>query len=236
MRQLGKPAIVGARKILIDSVKKDLRTVDGEPLAIEGDEITIDGFSGLIYRGALPLKMNALSDSVKTILNWADKFKTVHVLANADSAQEARKALDLGAEGVGCCRTDRMLMKSDRINHIRYILLFNEEKDRKEYITSLLPLLQSDYVDLLRVMSYHPVAIQLMDCRIDDFLPNPAREDFDDKVEKLAEELSLGIYFIKQRILELQECSPMLGFNGTRKAIVCPEFCEMQLRAMIGMH
>ena len=233
MRGMGKTAVTGARDILIDVHNKQLKTRDGKICLSTGDIITIDGSTGAVYRGEMPMVSSGHSQDFQTILHWADKYKNMHVLANADTAEEAKKALELGAEGIGLCRTEHMFFKEDRLRLFRKYLLSESEFDRDLALQSLIRPMETDFMELFRVLHGKLLAVRLLDPPLNSFFPDPACSSFQEELMELAGQVCVPLEHCKAKILEFQEKNPMLGCRGSRMAILHPEILKMQTKAMI---
>ncbi len=234
MRGMGKSAVTGARDLCIDVEGRRMWTRDGRVEVKAGDEITIDGSTGKVYRGLMPLVSAGENDDFRTLLQWADKYKNMHVLANADTPEDAWKALELGAEGIGLCRTEHMFFKPERLNLFRHMILCDKEAERDRSLESLLPMQRDDFVEIFRIMNGLQVTIRLIDPPIHEFLPSPQSKDFKDEVFRLSGQIGLSTEYCERRILELQEKNPMLGCRGCRLSIIYPDILDMQVRAIIG--
>jgi len=232
MRGMGKSAVTAA-DVILDTENKQLRGKNGM-VANEGDTLTIDGSTGLIYKGEVPLIEATENVHFHTILRWADKYKRLGVLVNADQADEAEKALNLGAEGLGLARTEHMFFKSDRIQLFRHLILSDSEEERRQCLKEIEPLQRQDLVDMFRLMDKRQVTVRLLDPPLHEFLPKPSTADFDHQVQELAKMTKLSEDVILSRIFKMQEVNPMLGFRGIRIAITHPEIAEMQVRSIIN--
>ncbi len=250
-RGIGTPAVVGAEALRIDEHAR-LFTVDGTTVR-EGDVITIDGSSGEVILGAVPLVEPRLGGHVEEFLQWADEVRTLGVRANADYPEDARKARELGAEGIGLCRTEYMFTKEDRQAIYLEMIMAETEAARRQALARLEPLQKEDFKGLFREMVGRPVIIRLFDPPLHEFLP---------PLHQLAEEITrlelggeesawlakerdrLGIpsrdperlerlRALRRRVQELQEVNPMLGLRGCRLGILYPEINEMQVRAIL---
>lgn len=237
-RHMGKPAICGCEAATINYASKKVY-IDGEEYP-EGSEITIDGATGRVIRGIVPMKDPELSEEFKTILEWADEIRTLKVLANADNPVDSAKAREFGAQGIGLCRTEHMFMDSIRLPIVKQMILAQTPVEREEALALLLPMQEEDFYGILKAMNGLPVTIRLLDPPLHEFLP---------KVEELAEEiLKLKLtsdqeerkvqeeLYHKENLLRkvraLQEQNPMLGHRGCRLGITYPEIYAMQVRAI----
>jgi len=168
-RSMGKACVAGAESIKVNSKQRRARI--GDTVLHEGDIITIDGTTGLVYLGELPTVPPKFSEDLKTLLSWADHFANLKVMANADTPEDAKRALEYGAMGIGLCRTERMFNANDRLPIVVDMILAYTNKERQEAVDKLLPIQRADFKELLQVMSPHPVTVRLLDPPIHEFLP-----------------------------------------------------------------
>ena len=239
-RQLGKVCVCGAGDIKINYERRTLTA--GKTVLQEGDYISIDGSTGIIYKGLIESAdsevKRVLDGGLKpsksytyqlfqTVMKWADKHRSMKVRTNADTPAMARQAVAFGAEGVGLCRTEHMFFDGDRIDFMRQMILAVDEVQRRSALKKLLPFQKKDFVGLFRAMKGRPVTIRLLDPPLHEFLPH------DDVVRRqLAEKLDVPLDFVIDRIKALHEENPMLGCRGCRLGILYPEITEMQTRAI----
>ncbi len=214
-RAMGKPCVCGAENIQIDFVAKQFSA--GGQIIKEGDEITIDGTSGYVYKGRLPLEEADFPHELEELMHIADGFKRLGVRANADTPEMISRARIFGAEGIGLCRTERMFSAPERLSAIREFILAGIPKSRTTAIKRLGRLQVTDFVALFKELQGLPIIIRLLDLPLHEFLP-PEHEVNDPKV--------------KQRIAELKETNPMLGHRGVRLALTTPEIYTMQIEAI----
>ncbi|MDP2916692.1 MAG: pyruvate, phosphate dikinase [Dehalococcoidia bacterium] len=214
-RAMGKACVCGAESINIDP-QKDVFIV-GETVVKKGEEITIDGSTGNVYLGRLPLEEAAIVPELAELMSWASGFKRLGVRTNADTPAMIAQAIEFGAEAVGLCRTERMFNEPDRLAVIRSFILADTEKEREAAIEQLLPLQKKDFVTIFKVLKGLPIIIRLLDMPLHEFLPSE-KETTDPRV--------------RQRIDELKEVNPMLGHRGIRLAITHPELYKMQIEAI----
>jgi pyruvate,orthophosphate dikinase len=180
-RGMGKPCVAGAEGIVVDV---DLRLAHvGEQILHEGDVITLDGGTGMVYLGSIPTISAHFSDDMQTLLGWADEAAELRVMANADTPEAAKKAREYGAMGIGLCRTERMFNASDRLPIVIDMILANNEQDRKEALDRLLPIQRADFIELFTVMSPNPVTVRLLDPPMHEFLPT--EHDLLEQIETL---------------------------------------------------
>ncbi|MCR4397874.1 MAG: pyruvate, phosphate dikinase [Firmicutes bacterium] len=232
-RGMGKPCVVGCDALKID-VRERLFTV-GSRVVREGDVISIDGASGWVILGAVPVIDPKLSSEFKSLLEWADGVRRLGVRANADTPADARKAREFGAEGIGLCRTEHMFMQADRLPIVQEMILAAGAEERRSALDRLLPIQQKDFEEILEAMRGLPVTIRLLDPPLHEFLPNT-----EELVVQIAEARTQGMAGAdiekKEELLKkaraLAESNPMLGFRGCRLGVVYPEIYEMQARAI----
>jgi len=230
-RGMGLPAVVGVHTLAIDVAAKTI-TVNGTEIH-EGDRIAIDGSKGWVTVDDVPLVEASVDENFKTVLGWADELRDLGVRANADTPEDARRARELGAEGIGLCRTEHMFMATDRQPKMRAMIMADTSEARRAALSELLPLQQADFEELFEVMADLPVTIRLLDPPLHEFLPN--RTDVVLRVERArtagSEELE-ELEHLLSRVEEISETNPMLGTRGCRLAMVYPEIYEMQVHAI----
>jgi pyruvate,orthophosphate dikinase len=213
-RGMGRPAVCGASDLEIDLTAKEMR-VNGTVLR-EGDLIALDGTSGVVTTEDVPLIDPEMDESFQKVLEWADDLRRLGVRANADTPEEAAKARELGAEGIGLCRTEHMFMAADRQPLMRSMIMADGPDERRRALDELLPLQQEDFEGLFEAMAGLPVCIRLLDPPLHEFLPHP------DELEGAE----------RERAEALRETNPMLGTRGCRLHILYPEIPRMQVRAI----
>lgn len=214
-RAMGKPCISGAEGIEIDLSARQFSVDD--LVVKEGDEITIDGTSGTVYLGRLPVEDASLPPEMDELMSWADGFRRLGVLANADTPEMITEAKGFGAEGIGLCRTERMFTGQERLSAIRAFILAATDEERGRAVVHLAELQRSDFRELFEALEGLPIIIRLLDLPLHEFLP-PIEETTDPTV--------------RQRIAELEETNPMLGHRGVRLAVTTPEIYRMQIEAV----
>jgi pyruvate,orthophosphate dikinase len=215
-RGMGKPCVAGCEALSIDLKTRTITLGDVE--LAEGDRLTIDGGTGRVIVGAVPLVPPEIDERFGTILGWADELRRLRVRANADTPEDAAKAREFGAEGIGLCRTEHMFMAPDRLPVVQEMILASDEQARRAVLDRLLPVQQSDFEGIFEAMAGLPVTIRLLDPPLHEFLP-PAEE-------ATSEEM-------RRRIEQLREANPMLGTRGCRLGLQYPEIYEMQVRAIV---
>jgi len=215
-RGMGKPCVAGCEALSIDHSANTIKL--GEHELEAGDVITIDGGTGRVIVGAVPLVPPAIDENFGTILGWADEVRRLRVRANADTPEDAAKAREFGAEGIGLCRTEHMFMAEGRLPIVREMILAREEEERRAALDRLLPLQQGDFEGIFEAMAGLPVTIRLLDPPLHEFLPSLEEATSD---------------AMRDRIRQLQEANPMLGTRGCRLGLQFPEIYEMQVRAIV---
>jgi pyruvate,orthophosphate dikinase len=214
-RGMGKPCVAGVEGLEIDTGTKTVR-LGGHELH-EGDVLTIDGGTGRVIVGEVPLVPPAINEDFETILGWADELRRLKVRTNADNAEDAAKAREFGAQGIGLCRTEHMFFGDERLPVMQEMILAADESGRRDALDRLLPFQQSDFEGIFEAMAGLPVTIRLLDPPLHEFLPSLAEA----KDERM-----------RRRIRALTEANPMLGTRGCRVGLQWPEIYEMQVRAI----
>ncbi|MDP5071206.1 MAG: pyruvate, phosphate dikinase [Congregibacter sp.] len=227
-RGMGVCAITGCSELRV-SVQQGTATAADGTVIKRGDTVTLDGATGEVMLGDIPKVEASTSDDFQTLLSWADKHRRLKVRANAETPEDAAKARELGAEGIGLCRTEHMFFASDRIDHMRAMILSTDRKERKRHLAKLQEFQHADMLELYRVMDGLPVTIRLLDPPLHEFLPHDEADAI-----ALAERLGKDPKIIMQAKNDLAEVNPMLGFRGCRLSVVYPEITRMQVRAIIG--
>jgi pyruvate, orthophosphate dikinase len=224
-RGMGKPCVAGAGTLRVD-YRTQTMTAGGKTLK-KGETLTIDGSTGQVLVGEVPMREPELAGEFGTLMKWADAVRKLKVRANADTPADARSALRFGAEGIGLCRTEHMFFDEDRIRAVREMILAEDEKARRAALAKLLPMQRADFVELFKIMGNLPVTIRLLDPPLHEFLPHGEKE-----IAEVAEAMGADAKKLADRARELHEFNPMLGFRGCRLAIAYPEIAEMQARAI----
>ncbi len=224
-RGMGKPCVAGAGTLRVD-YRAQTMTAGGVTLK-KGDTLTIDGSTGQVLAGEVPMREPALAGEFGTLMKWADAARKLKVRANADTPTDARSAIRFGAEGIGLCRTEHMFFDEDRIRAVREMILAEDETARRAALAKLLPMQREDFVELFKIMGNLPVTIRLLDPPLHEFLPHGEKE-----IAEVAEVMGADPKKLADRARELSEFNPMLGFRGCRLAIAYPEIAEMQARAI----
>jgi pyruvate, orthophosphate dikinase len=215
-RGMGRPCVAGCEELKID-VAAGTVTIGTHELRV-GDTITIDGGTGRVIVGPVRLVPPAIDENFGTILGWADELRRLRVRANADTPEDAAKAREFGAEGIGLCRTEHMFMAPDRLPIVQQMIMASTEAERRSTLEQLLPLQQSDFEGIFEAMAGYPVTIRLLDPPLHEFLPAPEDATSD---------------AMRARIGQLHESNPMLGTRGCRLGLQHPEIYEMQVRAVV---
>jgi pyruvate,orthophosphate dikinase len=233
-RGWGKCCVVGADALNID-YKTSTMATNGKVVK-EGDWLTLDGSEGVVYSGEMPLVTPELPKSFATLMNWVDDTRRLGVRTNADTPQDARKAREFGAEGIGLCRTEHMFFTDfeqpershERQRAIQEMILANTKEARVAALDKLLPFQRRDFIGIFKAMDGFPVTIRLIDPPLHEFVPHDRA-----KQQELAKELKLDVETVARRVEQLHEANPMLGHRGCRLCITYPEILEMQVRAII---
>jgi pyruvate,orthophosphate dikinase len=215
-RGFGIPCVAGCEALTLDEEGRK-GALNGHAF-VEGDVITIDGGNGNVIIGPVNLVPPQINEDFATVLGWADEMRRLGVRANADNPDDAARARELGAEGIGLCRTEHMFMGQERLPKVQKMILASNEEERRAALDDLLPFQQSDFEGIFEVMEGLPVTIRLLDPPLHEFLPS--LEETDDPV-------------VRERIIALHEFNPMLGTRGCRLGILYPEIYEMQVRAIL---
>ncbi len=224
-RGMGKPCISGASGMRVDYLAEELR-IPGRTFKT-GDIITIDGSSGQVLAGSVPMQQPVLSGAFATLMEWADKTRRMQVRTNAETPHDAITARSFGAQGIGLCRTEHMFFDAERIALMREMILASNEKGRREALDRLLPFQRDDFIELFEIMSGQPVTIRLLDPPLHEFLPKLPEE-----IAEVAKAMNVDPELLRQRNESFFEFNPMLGHRGCRLAISHPEITEMQARAI----
>ena len=233
-RGWGKCCVVGAEKLDIDYKTLSMST-NGRVIK-EGDWITLDGSEGVVYSEAMPLVVPQLPKSYEALMKWADETRRLGVRTNADTPQDARKAREFGAEGIGLCRTEHMFFTDfeqpershERQRAIQEMIVADNREARVKALDKLLPFQRRDFIGIFKAMDGLPVTIRLIDPPLHEFVPHERK-----KQEELAKDLGISVDVVARRVEQLHETNPMLGHRGCRLCITYPEILEMQVRAII---
>ena len=228
-RGWGKSCVVGCQTLHINN-KGAFCHLGGAKIK-EGSWITLNGSTGEVFRGKLPLFQNPLSgsDPLNELLSWADHTRKLKIRTNADTPEDCKKAIDFGAEGIGLCRTEHMFFEEKRVREFRKMILSPDKKSREKHLKKLLPFQTKDFYEILKVMKSRPVTVRLLDPPLHEFISIQDKE-----VDALALDLKESRSSILARIAFLKESNPMLGHRGCRLGITYPEITQMQARALLG--
>jgi pyruvate,orthophosphate dikinase len=224
-RGMGRPCVSGAGALKID-IQKGTMTAGTETVS-RGEIITIDGTSGKVYRGRVPMLLPELTGDFAALMEWADAKRTMKVRTNADTPADCKTARKFGAEGVGLCRTEHMFFDAERILAVRQMILADDVEGRKAALAKLLPMQRGDFVGIFREMAGLPITIRLLDPPLHEFLPHTEEE-----IAEVAKAADASPAKLHARALALREANPMLGHRGCRLGITYPEIYEMQARAI----
>lgn len=225
-RGMGKCCVSGCGDIVMDEANKKF-TLAGKVFH-EGDAISIDGTTGKIYEGMMATVDAVIAGEFGRIMSWADKYRRMSVRTNADTPTDAKKARELGAEGIGLCRTEHMFFDPERIAAFREMICSDTLEEREEALAKILPYQQKDFEDLYEALEGNPVTIRFLDPPLHEFVPTEEHE-----IEKLAAAKHKSVQEIKDIIASLHEFNPMMGHRGCRLAVTYPEIAAMQTRAVI---
>jgi pyruvate,orthophosphate dikinase len=224
-RGMGRPCVAGAGGIRVDYGAQVLSA--GGQTVQAGETITLDGASGEVFVGSVPMIEPKLSGDFAVLMEWADEVRRLRVRANAETPLDAETARRFGAEGIGLCRTEHMFFDPDRIGAVRQMIMSETERGRREALARLLPFQRKDFLDLFRIMAGLPITIRLLDPPLHEFLPHN-----DEDIAEVARALGADPAAMKRRAADLSEANPMLGHRGCRLGITFPEIYEMQARAI----
>ncbi len=235
-RGMGKPCVAGCKDVVISGKKL---TVDGKTVK-QGDAMTLDGTTGEVFLGEMPLSQPKISGELNTFLGWTDdirlkatreglKQKGFNVRTNADTPADAKRAREFGAEGIGLCRTEHMFFEEDKIFNFRQMILAEDLDARKKALKKILPLQKKDFRGIFKAMAGLPVTIRLLDPPLHEFVPHDSKE-----IKELAAELGISTAKVKAKIESLDEFNPMLGHRGCRLGITYPEVYDMQVEAIMA--
>ena len=225
-RGWGKCCVVGAGEVRINPAKGRMH-VRGRTFT-QQDTLSIDGSTGDVIAGPLPMLKPRLTRELVKLLDWADARRTMTVLANADTVEDAKRSRAFGAQGIGLCRTEHMFFDADRIEAMRQMILANNTASRQAALLRLLPIQRRDFIDIFRVMDGLPVTVRLLDPPLHEFLPQDRAAQ-----SALAKSLKIPLKTVQLRVAQLHESNPMMGHRGCRLSMTYPEILEMQVRAIV---
>jgi pyruvate,orthophosphate dikinase len=233
-RGMGKPCVCGCEELRI--IPEEKRMTIGSRIIEEGEWITLDGATGRVIAGSIPLKEAEMTEELQEMLQWADEIRTLKVFANADNPHDAKIARQFGAQGIGLCRTEHMFFSPNRLPVVQQMILADNAEERKQALQKLLPMQQSDFEGMFREMDGLPVTIRLLDPPLHEFLPNAA--ELQQRLNRMiyeqegTEEEKEALLQLIRKVHALHEANPMLGQRGCRLGIVYPEIYDMQIEAI----
>ncbi len=214
----------GEIKVLEEEHKFEL----GEYIIKEGDYISLDGTTGKIYLGDMATVEPEITGNFQRIMSWSDRFRKLKIYTNADTPNDAKQAVELGAEGIGLCRTEHMFFDPERIPRIRKMILSDTTEEREKALNELIPYQKNDFKEIFKVMDGRSVTIRFLDPPLHEFVPTEEKD-----IEDLAKEMKLSIAEVKMRCDSLHEFNPMMGHRGCRLSVTYPEIAKMQTRAVL---
>lgn len=224
-RGMGKCCVAGCGELRVDEAAREIRV--GDLVIKEGEYMSIDGSSGCVYLGQIPMTSVEVGGNFGVLMTWVDEIRDMMVRTNADNPRDAKKAIEFGAEGIGLCRTEHMFFEEDRIPAVRKMILADNVEDRVKALDSLLPFQREDFHGIFKAMEGRPCNVRLLDPPLHEFLPHE-----DGAIAELAGQMGIPASELKKRVMDLDEFNPMLGHRGCRLAVTYPEICEMQARAI----
>ncbi len=224
-RGMGKCCVAGAGDLIVDEEKKQFWKED--EVYKQGDIISLNGNTGKVYASSIKTRATQLSEDFNRLTDWAQDKRDLGIMANADTPEDANTALELGAEGIGLCRTEHMFFEQERISAVREMIIAQNRQKREEALQKLLPYQKEDFYDIFSTMGERKVVIRLLDPPLHEFLP-----EADSEIKSLADTLETSPDKIKEKINELEETNPMLGHRGCRLGISYPEIYNMQVKAI----
>ncbi len=225
-RGMGTCCVAGCGAITIDEEKKEFEL--GGYTFKEGDYISLDGNTGKIYKGDVKTSDAKVAGDFGRIMAWADKYRRLGVRTNADNPRDTLKAIELGAEGIGLCRTEHMFFESDRIPKIRKMILANTKEEREKALNELIPFQKNDFKAMYKELKGLPMTVRYLDPPLHEFLPTTEEE-----IKELSKDMGVSVQDIKNKCSELHEFNPMMGHRGCRLAVTYPEIAKMQTRALM---
>jgi pyruvate,orthophosphate dikinase len=224
-RGWGRCCVAGAGALSID--EKGRKVTVGSRTFTHADTLSIDGSTGEVMVGEIATQAPRLTGDFARVMQWADKYRKLKIRTNADTPQDAKRARDFGAEGIGLTRTEHMFFEGERIQSMREMILADNEKDRRAALKKLLPLQRKDFIGIFKAMSGLPVTIRLLDPPLHEFLPHDEKSQ-----QEMAGRLGVPVERVRTRVSALHEMNPMLGHRGCRLAVTYPEILEMQVTAI----
>eukprot|EP01033_Poteriospumella_lacustris_P003408 gene3408-2520_t len=234
VRGLGKEIVLSALDIVCDEEKKELRQKSGDVFVKEGELITIDGATGLVYAGDLPLKRLFLNHDLRILLEWADRYKIMGVLADASTLDDAKLAFDGNPDGIGLCRLDVLIRRKSCVHEIRRLLLCDSEEQKRDCVGNLTAALQSEILDLFKVTGSGVVNFSILESSLGTFFPHFFSDDYESAVGRVAAEAKIDVVSCSEKIRKWSDTNPLLGFRGSRVAIAEPLLLQAQVMAIFG--
>ncbi len=228
-RGMGRPAVVGCHDIYIDEATGKMTTTKGE-IFHEGDEISIDGTTGKVYKGLIPTVEASVTGDFATLMEWADKARRLKVRTNADTPRDTKQAVEFGAEGIGLCRTEHMFFEASRIALVREMILSDSEAQRRAALDKILPMQQKDFEEMFIALEGRPMTVRYLDPPLHEFLP---AKNMTEEIKALAKQLNTTVEKVVEKIDSMHEFNPMMGHRGCRLSVTFPEIAEMQTRAVL---
>jgi pyruvate,orthophosphate dikinase len=225
-RGWGKPCVAGCGDIVINYDAKSF--TNGTVTVKEGDWLSINGTTGEVIKGQQPLAEPGMNEDFETFMAWADEFRSMNVRTNADTPEDAARAVEFGAEGIGLCRTEHMFFEGDRIQSVRRLILAEGKEEQKAALKELLPLQREDFKGIFRAMAGRPVTIRLLDPPLHEFLPHD-----EEGQQAMAERQGITVEEVRNKVEAMTEMNPMLGHRGCRLGVTIPAITGMQARAII---
>ncbi len=225
-RGMGTCCVSGCGDIKIDEENKTFKL--GDCTFKEGDYISLDGTTGKIYQGDIKTVEATISGNFERIMSWANEFRKLKVRTNADNPRDTKKAIELGAEGIGLCRTEHMFFDEERIPKIRKMILSDTVEERQEALNQLIPFQKSDFKAMYKELNGLPMTVRYLDPPLHEFLPTEEED-----IKALASDMGVSIETLKNKCSELHEFNPMMGHRGCRLAVTYPEIAKMQTRALM---
>jgi pyruvate,orthophosphate dikinase len=225
-RGMGKCCVAGCADIMVDAKKKTFKV--GNLEIKEGEIITLNGSTGEVILGEVPMIKPEITDYFRKVLAWADQIRKLRIRTNADTPADAKVAKAFGAEGIGLCRTEHMFFEADRIFAVREMILSKSIEGRKKALAKILPMQKQDFIGIFEVMDGYPVTVRLLDPPLHEFLPKTAAQ-----INELSKEMGVPVEELEKICDSLHEVNPMLGHRGSRLGITFPEIYEMQVQAII---
>ena len=225
-RGMGSCCVSGCGDIAMNEAKKEF-TLAGKTYH-EGDVISIDGTTGNIYDGEIPTVDATIAGEFGRVMAWADKYRKLRVRTNADNPRDTKKAIELGAEGIGLCRTEHMFFEEERIPAIRKMILADTVEEREAALNELIPFQKGDFKAMYKELNGLPMTVRYLDPPLHEFLPKEEKD-----IEALAKDMGVSVEHLKQKCDELHEFNPMMGHRGCRLAVTYPEIARMQTRALM---